>query len=70
MSRINRNRDAPSTFETDAFLERARRIYESRWGGHYMHLQADGTAAETYAAAQGALKARFPKFAAQLSELP
>ena len=67
LARIHRNRDGRSTFETDEFLERARRIYESRRGGNYIHLHADGAPGETFAAARRTLLARFPELAVQLS---
>jgi dTMP kinase len=67
LSRIATNRGARSTFETDDFLERARRIYESRRGGHYAHLQAAGTPAETFVAARNVILARVPELAERLA---
>jgi dTMP kinase len=70
LARIARNRDGRSTFETDAFLERARRIYESRQGGHYRHLRAAGLPADTFGQARGILLADFPALAARVIDLP
>jgi dTMP kinase len=63
LGRIAQGRAGRSAFETTEFLERARRIYASRRNSHYAHLDAGGTAADTFAQAQKLLRARFPDFA-------
>ncbi|HUN51926.1 MAG TPA: dTMP kinase [Candidatus Sulfotelmatobacter sp.] len=70
LSRIARNRDGRSTFETDAFLERARRIYQSRQGGRYVHLDATRSADAVLNQARAALQAHFPDLARQLATPP
>jgi dTMP kinase len=66
LGRIARGRDGHSTFETNEFLDRARRIYASRQNGHYAHLDASGTANDTFAQANNILQARFPDLARRL----
>jgi dTMP kinase len=68
LGRIARGRSGRSVFETTEFLERARRIYALRRNSHYAHLDAGGTAADTFAQAQKLLRARFVDFMRRLDE--
>lgn len=59
MARIKRDRPAFSEYEKREVLERARTIYESRTGDHYVHLDASGDPEATLRQAIEHLKARF-----------
>ena len=59
LGRIKRDRLAFSEYEKREVLERARTIYESRKGDHYVHLDAQGTPEETLKQAVDHLTRRF-----------
>ncbi|HYM32029.1 MAG TPA: dTMP kinase [Candidatus Cybelea sp.] len=61
--RIEGSRPGRSPFENRETQLRAQRIYASRQGGHYEHIDASGSAAETFRQVAVALARRFPKLA-------
>jgi len=51
LRRIEEGRDYRSTFETEHTLERAKAIYDSRRGQHYVHLASNHSPEDTFQAA-------------------
>jgi len=61
LGRIKRNRPHFTQYEKKNVLSRARRIYESREGDNYIHLDASKSPEHTLEQAVKALTARFRK---------
>ena len=61
LKRIGKGRGAKTQFELKETLERARKIYDSRQGAHYRHLDASRPFGEVVAAALNLIK-NSPKF--------
>jgi len=60
LARIAKRQGSASQFEKTEFLERARKIYASRRGPGYVHVDATKSADETFMQATKALARRFP----------
>src|SRR5262249_13862099 len=68
LDRIRKGRTRLSTFEDMSTLERARQIYESRQGAHYVHIDASGAADDTFHQVCTELRRRFPELRPYLTE--
>lgn len=68
ISRIRKARSRLSEFEDIATLERARKIYRSRQGPHYVHIDASKSIHDTFHQVCTELKARFPQLSPYLVE--
>lgn len=66
LGRIRRARGVLSEFEKSKTLNLAKRIYKSRRGPNYVHLNASGDAESTLAQAVRVLADRFPEIASYL----
>jgi dTMP kinase len=67
LARIREGRGELSKFENIETLKKAGRIYESRRGPNYAHIDASGTADQTLEQACSAIVARFPQLRSLLN---